>query len=167
MKTSLISSADKETVMNKIYKGRVIIKGETKGDAVVTRQGLNTLATFMRTILLRSSKAVSVDQNNRDLYKKNLQGKILCLPKTIGSTTAGLVFMTIADTGAIPSAMLFSERIDSLAAAGVIISDIWVGKKIITIDSLGDDFLRAVQTGMDVAVKDDGTVMIAQAGESS
>lgn len=153
--------------MNNIFKGRVIIKGETKGDALVSRQGLNTLATFMRTILLRSSKAVSVDQNNRDLYKKDLQGKILCLPKTIGSTTAGLVFMTIADTGAVPSAMLFSERIDSLAAAGVIMSDIWVGKKIITVDSLGNDFLGAVKTGMDIAVKEDGTVTINRYGESS
>ena len=149
--------------MEKLFKGRVITGGEVAGNAIVSRQGLNTLATFMKTILLRSSRAVSSDQNNRDLYGRELQGKILCLPKTIGSTSAGLVYMTIADTGAVPAAMLFSENIDSLAAAGVIMADVWVGKKIITVDSLGQEFLETVETGMHVAVKEDGTVKVTSA----
>ena len=46
-----------------------------------------------------------------------------------------------------PRAMLFSGHIDSLAAAGIILSDVWLKKRIITIDQLGEDFLQSVQDG--------------------
>jgi predicted aconitase with swiveling domain len=62
--------------------------------------------------------------------------------------------------GIAPAAMLFSEEIDSLAASGVILADIWNGHKIITVDRLGDDFLEAVQDGMIVDIKSDGTVIL-------
>ncbi len=148
--------------MSKKFKGRVVIPGTVEGNAVVSRQGLNTLATFTRTILLRSKKAISGDQNNPDIYKKELQESILCLPKTIGSTSAGLVIMTLVDNGAFPSALLFSEPVDSLAAAGVIMADVWVEKSVVTIDSLGDDFLREVKTGDNITVSNDGTVTLHQ-----
>lgn len=153
--------------MDAIFKGRPVCPGAVEGEAVVSRQGVNTLATFMRTILMRSKKALCADQNNRDLYRRELQGRILCLPKTIGSTSAGLVLMTLASTGAVPSAMLFSENIDSLAAAGVIMADIWVNKRIITVDCLGDDFLRTVNTGMRLSVREDGTVICMGADSTS
>ncbi len=42
--------------MQKIFKGRALIPGDMGGPAVVSPQGLNTLATFTRTILMRSKK---------------------------------------------------------------------------------------------------------------
>lgn len=89
-----------------------------------------------------------------------LQNRLLCLPKTIGSTSAGLIIMTLVDTGAFPAALLFSENIDSLAAAGVILADVWVGKSVITIDSLGKEFLDTVKTGDSLEIRKDGTVII-------
>ena len=38
--------------------------------------------------------------------------------------------------------------------------DIWNEKRIITIDMLGDDFLKAVKTGDPVAIHEDGTVEV-------
>jgi hypothetical protein len=38
--------------------------------------------------------------------------------------------------------------------------DIWNGKRIITIDQLGDEFLEAVNTGDPIAIHEDGTVEI-------
>ncbi len=143
-----------------IFNGRAFLPGKTIGEAVVSYAGFNTLASFMKSIIMRSKKAVCNDQNNPEIYKKVLNGKILCVPQTIGSTTAGLVFMNIVEMGIEPKAILFSKNIDSLAVAGVLLSDIWMGKRIITVDRLGDDFLDYVKDGMHVEVNEDGKVII-------
>ena len=41
--------------------------------------------------------------------------------------------------------------------------DNWMGKRIVTVDMLGDDFLDAVKTGDKVTVHEDGTVEIQAA----
>jgi len=38
--------------------------------------------------------------------------------------------------------------------------DNWLGKRIVTVDLLGDDFLDAVKTGDKVRVDEDGTVHV-------
>ncbi len=145
----------------KEFKGRVLFKGNLKGEAVVSRYGFNTLASFQSSLLSKSSKKVIVsDQNNPDLYKKEITGKILCLPQTIGSTTGGLVLQTAAKRGLAPSAMLFADEIDPLAASGVILSNVWENVPLICIDGLGREFLEAVKTGDTLEIKEDGTVVI-------
>ena len=144
----------------KTFKGRAIIPGNYKGKCMVSKSGLNLLASFKSSILKRSKKAICMDQSNPDLYKKNISERILCLPITIGSTTGGIVIQTAADLGIMPPALLFSEHIDSLAAAGVITADVWSEKKIITVDNLGSDFLESVEEGMTIEIEEDGTVRI-------
>lgn len=144
----------------KEFKGRVIADGELTGEAIVSKQGVNTLATFQKSALKNAKVVVSSDQNNPDLYKKVLTGKILCLPKTIGSTTGGLVIQTICSMKTNPSAMLFSESIDSLAASGIILARNWENSSIIAIDRLGEEFLSYVQTGDTISIKKDGTVIV-------
>jgi uncharacterized protein len=146
--------------MSKTFKGRPILSGTCQGEALVSHGGFNTLASYQTALVLRTKKASCSDQNNADLYKKVMTGKILCLPQTIGSTTGGLVLMTTCSIGSQPTAMLFSNPIDSLAAAGVILADIWVGKRIIVVDQLGPDFLKSVRTGETVSVAEDGTVTV-------
>lgn len=146
--------------MEKKFKGRVIAGGELVGEAIVSRQGVNTLATFQKSALKNAKQVYSSDQNNQDLYKKLLTGKILCLPKTIGSTTGGLVIQTICSMKINPSAMLFSEDIDSLAASGIILARNWENSPIIAIDRLGDKFLKSVESGDKIEIKEDGTVIV-------
>jgi uncharacterized protein len=148
--------------MTKTFKGRPVLAGECSGEALVSHGGFNTMASFQTSIVLRSKTATCGDQNNPDLYKKPMTGKILCLPQTIGSTAGGLAIQTVAKMGSGPLAMLFSEHIDSLAAAGAILADIWIGKRIFVIDQLGPDFLEAVQDGDRVHIMDDGTVEISE-----
>lgn len=71
----------------KTFKGRVVIKGNICGKSVVTKQGLNILASFQKSALKKASTVICSDQSNKDLYNKELTGKIICLPQTIGSTT--------------------------------------------------------------------------------
>lgn len=146
--------------MAKEFKGRPVIAGECTVEAVVSRQGFNTLASFQKSALARKKETIVSDQNNSDLFGKNITGKALCLPKTIGSTTGGMVIYTATALKIQPRAMLFSEPIDSLAAAGVILADVWTNDTITAVDNLGQEFLDYVQDGMQVEIKMDGTVIV-------
>ena len=144
----------------KEFKGRVINGGSYKGEAVVSHQGVNTLATFQSSALAHANHVTVADQNNPDIYQKNITGKALCLPQTIGSTTGGMVLQVICSMGINPACLLFSEHIDSLAGAGVILSVVWENSNIIAIDQLGQEFLDTVKTGDIIEVTEDGTVRI-------
>ncbi len=144
----------------KVFKGRVICPGEYLGEAVVSRQGLNTLATFQKSALKNAKQIIGSDQNNPDVYGKNLTGIALVLPQTIGSTTGGLVIQTICQMGINPAALLFSEEIDSLAASGVILAKNWENSKIIAIDKLGKNILKDIKTGDKISISQDGVVTL-------
>ena len=143
------------------FTGRVIAPGTVTAEAVVSQQGFNTLASLQSALQFGDKKATCSDQNNTDLYNKPLAGKALCLPMTIGSTTGGLVLYTACAMGRQPACMLFSNPIDSLAAAGSILASVWLdGISMPVIDSLGDEFLNFVQDGMTITIKDGGIVCV-------
>ena len=147
----------------KEFKGRVVTPGTVTAEAVVTKQGFNTLASMQMALQFGDKETKCGDQNNPELNGKPLCGKALCLPQTIGSTTGGLVIYCACAMGRQPACMLFSRPIDSLAGAGVILADVWLkgdSTKMPVIDSLGDEFLEAVKTGMTVTVKADGVVEV-------
>ena len=146
----------------KTFKGRVIAPGSVTAPAVVSHGGLNTLASFQKALQFGDKKATCGDQNNPDLYGKQMVGKALCLPQTIGSTTGGLVLYCACAMERQPACMLFSSPIDSLAAAGSILASVWLPDvKMPVIDCLGDEFLNYVQDGMTITVSEDGTVTIS------
>ena len=143
------------------FKGRVIAKGTTTAEAVVSHEGLNTLASFQKALQFGDKTATCGDQNNKDLFGKQMAGKALCLPQTIGSTTGGLVLYCACSMGRQPACMLFSKPIDSLAAAGAILADVWLDNITMpVIDNLGDEFLDFVKDGNKITVKEDGTVIV-------
>ena len=143
------------------FKGRIVAPGTVTAEAVVSHGGFNTLASLQSALQFGDKKATCGDQNNPDLHGKELAGKALCLPMTIGSTTGGLVLYCACAMGRQPACMLFSNPIDSLAAAGSILASVWLeGIQMPVIDSLGEDFLSYVKDGMTVTVREDGTVVV-------
>ena len=151
----------------KSFKGRVIVPGTCTAEALVSKGGFNTLASSQSALQFGDLKAfghdtevLCGDQNNPDLYKKSMLGKALCLPQTIGSTTGGMVLFTVCAHNKQPACMLFSKPIDSLAASGAILGDVWTESKMPVIDQLGDEFLAYVQDGMKISVLSDGTVSV-------
>lgn len=145
----------------KTFQGRVVTPGTVTAPALVSHGGLNTLASFQNALQFGDKQAKCGDQNNPDLYGKPMVGTALCLPQTIGSTTGGLVLYCAAAMGRQPACMLFSKPIDSLAAAGAILADVWVdGVTMPVIDSLGDEFLDYVKDGMEISVKENGMVEV-------
>ena len=146
----------------KKFQGRVVSPGEVSAQAVVTHGGLNTLASFQKALQFGNKKATCGDQNNPDLYGKQMAGKALCLPQTIGSTTGGLVLYCACAMKRQPACMLFSEPIDSLAAAGAVLADVWLEDvSMPVIDSLGEDFLNYVKDDMTITVKEGGVVEVS------
>ena len=143
------------------FKGRVVTPGTVSAEALVSHGGLNTLASFQKALQFGDKTATCGDQNNPDLYGKQMLGKALCLPQTIGSTTGGLVLYCACAMERQPACMLFSKPIDSLAAAGAILADVWVDNvKMSVVDCLGDEFLDYVKDGMTITLKDDGVVVV-------
>ena len=147
--------------MMKEFKGRIIAGGTVTAPALVSHGGLNTLASFQKALQFGDKNATCGDQNNPDLFGKQMAGKALCLPMTIGSTTGGLVLYCACAMKRQPACMLFSKPIGSLAAAGSILADVWLDDvSMPVIDSLGDEFLDYVKDDMTITVKEDGTVCV-------
>ena len=145
----------------KTYKGRVVLAGKITGKATVSKQPFNTTGSYYDNCFAgKTDGATCTDVNNKELFGKELSGAILCLSTTVGSTTGGMCLMGMKAIGVGPKALLFSKPIDTLAAAGVLMADIWKDQRIVTIDMLGDEFLNAVKTGDPISVKEDGTVEV-------
>jgi len=146
--------------MSKIFAGRCVLPANLKGEALVTHSGFNAYASFFNSLHKRVEYIECADSGNKELYGKNLTNKIICLPQTTGSTSAGAVWLRVAGFGVAPKAMLFSQPIDSLAAAGLIVADVWGSTRICTIDQLGNEFIEAVKDGDRIEIHLDGTVII-------
>lgn len=145
----------------KVFQGRVITPGTVTALAVVTTQGFNTLASLQMALQFGDKEVKCGDQNNSELHGKPLIGKALCLPQTIGSTTGGLVLYCACALEKNPACMLFSNHIDSLAAAGAVLAEVWVDNVTMpVIDSLGDEFLSYVKDGMKITIKENGIVEV-------
>ncbi len=146
--------------MAKEFKGRVVTPGTVTAEALVSHSGFNTLASYQMALMFGDKKVKCGDQNNRDLYKKSMIGKALCLPETIGSTTGGMVLYTACAMGKQPACMLFSKPIDSLAASGAILAANWTDATMPVIDNLGEEFLNYIKDGMTVTVAESGSVTV-------
>ena len=96
----------------KEFVGRVVAPGTVTAPALVSHGGLNTLASFQKALQFGDKNATCGDQNNPDLYGRQMVGKALCLPQTIGSTTGGLVLYCACAMERQPACMLFSKPID-------------------------------------------------------
>ncbi|MEE1037824.1 MAG: DUF126 domain-containing protein, partial [Eubacterium sp.] len=143
----------------KQFQGRVVTPGQVTAEAVVTKQGFNTLASLQMALQFGDKEVKCGDQNNEEIHGKPLLGKALCLPQTIGSTTGGLVLYCACALEKNPACLLFANHIDSLAAAGAVLADVWLDDiSMPVIDCLGDEFLDYVKDGMTITVKENGLV---------
>ncbi len=146
--------------MTKTFKGRPLLSGNAEETAEVSHVGFSPSASDIEVVFSGSKSGVIKDHDNKDLYGRDLKGKILCLPQSIGSSAGACMMMAAAKADATPKVMLFANHVDSISACGLIMADNWLGKRIIAVDMLGDEFLDAVKTGNKVKVYEDGTVEI-------
>ena len=145
----------------KTFKGRVVLPGKVSGKATLSKQPFNSSGSYMENMFAgRTDSAPCTDAANKELFGKDLSGAILCTTTTVGSTMGGMCLMGMKAIGVGPEALLFSKPIDTLAAAGVLMADIWKEQRIVTVDMLADEFLKTVKMGDPISVKEDGTVEV-------
>ena len=143
------------------FKGRPLLSGNLKGKALASKQPFNTTGSYLENLFSgRKDSAPCTDPNNKEFYKKDLAGSILCFTTTVGSSLGGAALMGVGSLGLGPKAMLFSQHVDSVSLAGLLMDDIWNGRRVITIDLLGEEFLEAVKTGDPISIHEDGTVEV-------
>ncbi len=144
--------------MTKTFKGRPLLPGNVEETAEVSHVGFSPSASYIDIVFSGSKSGVIKDHENKDLYGRDLKGKILCLPQSIGSSAGACMMMAAAKADATPKVMLFANHVDSISACGLLMADNWLGKRIISVDMLGQEFLDTVKTGQKVKVYEDGTV---------
>ena len=146
--------------MSKKFKGRPLLPGNVEETAEVSHVGFSPSASWIDIIFKNSTSGVIKDHENKDLYGRDIKGKILCLPQSIGSSAGACMMMAAAKADATPKVMLFANHVDSISACGLIMADNWLGKRIIAVDMLGEEFLDTVKTGQTIKIYEDGTVEI-------
>ena len=147
--------------MAKTFKGRALLPGNLEGKALVSKQPFNTTASYFTNMFAGNTEtAPCTDANNPELKDKDLKDAIICTPQTVGSTMGAGAIMGMNLLGVGFKAMLFSSHIDSIAAGGLIIDDVWNERRVITVDLLGDEFMETVKNGDPIAIHEDGTVEV-------
>ena len=143
------------------FKGRALLAGDLEGEALASKQPFNTSGSYLENLFGgNTTTAPCTDPNNKEFYKKELGGAIICTTVTVGSSLGGASLMGVGSLGVGPKAMLFSQHIDSVSFAGLLMDDVWNDRRVITIDLLGDEFLDTVKSGDTVSIKEDGTVEV-------
>ena len=148
--------------MTKTFKGRPLLPGNAEETAEVSHVGFSPSASYVEVVFSGSKSGVIKDHENKDLYNRDINGKILCIPQSIGSSAGACMMMAAARADVTPKVMLFANHVDSISACGLIMADNWIGKRIIAVDMLGQEFLDNVKTGNKVKVYEDGTVEIEE-----
>jgi len=126
------------------FQGKVIVSGAAKGPALVTHQPINFTAAHCKPANLLPGKKSQMWDRHHELFKRDIQGKVLIFPSCIGSTHTGLVLLDLISMEKGPVALLVKEA-DSLLVSGITLADVWFEKSIPIIElphSIGIDYFH-------------------------
>jgi len=97
-------------------KGRAIVEGRCKAQALVSTQPISFLGGVDPT----SGKIV---EKNHDLHGECIKDKVLCFPHGHGSTVGSYVLYSLAKKNIAPKAIV-NQTADPVVVVGAIIADI-------------------------------------------
>ena len=86
----------------KEFKGRIITPGKVQAEALVSHNGLNTLASFQKALQFGDNTATCGDQNNPDLlmsaiFYHRLSFRFWSTPKTNRKYSKILILVRLED----------------------------------------------------------------------
>ena len=113
-------------------------------------------------VVIGQKKELSPKEERREQREKRRAQRLAEYEKMIDSLVLSRNFQfNPSSMQRQPAAMLFSNHIDSLAAAGAVLADVWLDNVTMpVVDCLGDEFLNYVKDGMTITVQEDGTVVV-------
>lgn len=119
--------------MEIILKGRTVVKGKAKGEALVTDKPIS----FIGGIDVQTGEFI---EHNHPLFLKNIAGKILVYPTGKGSTGGSYALYEAVYNGVGPAAII-NKRIEQVTAVGSVLAEIPV------VDQVKPDPVRCIKTG--------------------
>ena len=101
-----------------------------------------------------------VDMLNRKIYMQAIPNSVQ-LKEILKHINSKDYNIALTLDGNRYDSLKFANHIDSLAAAGAVLADVWVdGVSMPVVDSLGDEFLDYVKDGMKITIKPNGVVEV-------
>ncbi|HQL37152.1 MAG TPA: DUF126 domain-containing protein [Bacillota bacterium] len=119
--------------MEIILRGRTVVKGKAKGEALVTDKPIS----FVGGIDTETGEFI---EHEHPLFRQNIAGKILVYPTGKGSTGGSYVLYEAAYNGVGPAAII-NNRIEQVTAVGSVLAEIPV------IDQVKPDPVQCIKTG--------------------
>ena len=144
-----------------VLKGRGLNRGVAKGEALVTKP-INFFGAYMQGIL--SGKLSKIEDTKHELFGKNLEGKILVFPFSIGSLAGGVSLLEAIMQGVGPKAIVNSKT-DGVLLAGPVFARVFYGIEVPVVDSLDKDPFKTIRNGDYLTVDGNkGTVEVVRRG---
>jgi predicted aconitase with swiveling domain len=132
-----------------ILKGRKVVGGKAKGEALVSKEPI----CFLGGIDVKTGRVTEV---GHPLEGKNIAGKVLVFPTGKGSTGGSYLIFESVENGVGPCAMV-NRAVEQVTAIGCIIAEIPM------MDQVNPDPIELIQDGDLLEVDADaGTIKIVQ-----
>ncbi len=128
-----------------IIKGRKVIGGKAKGEALVTSEPI----CFLGGIDVKTGQVTEV---GHPLYGKSIAGKVLVFPTGKGSTGGSYLIYEAASNGVGPAAMI-NNSVEQVTAIGCIIAEIPL------VDQAEPDPIKVIKDGDCVEVDADAGII--------
>jgi predicted aconitase with swiveling domain len=138
--------------VGKIIRGRPVIAGGARGEALVSREPLSFWGGY-------EWKTGEIIDRRHPLSGKIAAGKILAVPFTRGSSTTTAVLLEAIRAGTAPAAIITTETDFFFALASVVADELYA-KPIPLIALASADFAN-LKTGEQIAIAGDGTIEIS------
>ena len=135
--------------MERVIRGKVIIKGRAEGEALASTEALSFWGGF-------DHRTGEIIDRRHPLSGAIATGRILILPFTRGSSTTTAVLLEAVRARTAPAAILTSGA-DSFFALASLVADELYGRPIPLVALEPDDF-TVLRTGDWIVLDEDGTV---------
>lgn len=122
---------------------------------MITRKEVDTIKAFSKSAENKSKKLIFSDSSNKDVYKKNLTGKIFVLPSFKFSDVNSMVLLSVCRKKLCPKCFLFSEKLDDATISAFIACKTFLGSDMVVIDSLGQEFLQTIEKDDELTYSDE------------
>jgi predicted aconitase with swiveling domain len=109
-------SSEENTIMAGVFKGRKVVGGKARGEALVSKEPI----CFLGGIDVKTGRVTEV---GHPLEGKNIAGKVLVFPTGKGSTGGSYLIFESVENGVGPCAMV-NRAVEQVTAIGCIIAEI-------------------------------------------